>query len=68
MKVITHSIADYIQMKEDRKNQHWRIDGDQVKFCFNGIWFEKELFNDFYPKVEYVPFPKKGENPDKTLI
>lgn len=68
MKKIVHSISEYIQMKEERKNQHWRITEGGMKFCFNGMWFEKELFNEFYPKVEYRPFSNKGENPDKTHI
>ena len=65
----THSIADYIRLNQIRKNIYWRIADNQAFFQDHetGIWFEGELFDDMYPKYEYLPYNPKGQNVNSNV-
>lgn len=67
--IVTHSIAEYIEKNERRKNVCWRIhDGKWFFEMFPGFWQHEQSFDRFFPKYEYEKFNDKGLNPDKTRI
>lgn len=66
---ITHSINEYIENNERRRNVRWRFYGGRWFFeMFPGFWQHEHSFDKFFPKYEYVRFNDKGSNPDKTKI
>lgn len=65
----THSITEYIEKNEIRKNVRWRIQGGKWFFeMFPGFWQHEQSFDRFFPKYEFERFNDKGLNPDKTRI
>jgi hypothetical protein len=66
----THSIAEFIQRNQERKNAHWRIADGEMMFLHeqSGLWFHGDTFNEVYPKYEYEPFNPKGENIKKKIF
>jgi hypothetical protein len=67
--IVTHSIHEYIEKNERRRNVRWRIqDGKSFFELFPGFWQHGQSFEKFFPKYEYVRFNDKGLNPDKTRI
>jgi hypothetical protein len=66
---ITHSIQEYIDKNETRKNVRWRIHGGKWFFeLFPGFWQHEHSFDRFFPKYDFSRFNDKGSNPDKTKI
>ncbi len=66
---ITHSISEYIEKNERRKNVRWRIHGGKWFFeLFPGFWQHEISFDRFFPKYDYEKFNHKGLNQDKTKI
>jgi len=67
--IVTHSIVEYIEKNEIRKNVRWRIQGGKWFFeMFPGFWQHEQSFDRFFPKYEFERFNSKGLNPDKTKI
>ena len=67
--IVTHSIVEYIEKNERRRNVRWRIQGGKWFFeIFPGIWQHEQSFDRFFPKYEFARFNDKGLNPDKTKI
>lgn len=67
--IITHSITEYIEKNERRKNVHWRIQGGKWFFqLFPGFWQHEQSFDKYFPKYKYERFNHKGLNQDKTRI
>ena len=65
----THSITEYIEKNERRKNVRWRIyDGKWFFEMFPGFWQHEQSFDRFFPKYEFERFNSKGLNSDKTKI
>ena len=63
---ITHSISEYIQGNEKRKNVHWVIKDGVAFFELDGFLHPEKDFDYFYPKFQYKPFNEKGESPGKS--
>ena len=66
MRKITHSISDYFHLNQLRKNTHWRYVDEKLMFEHNGVWYDKDMFDEIYPQYDYKPFNDKGHNPGKT--
>jgi hypothetical protein len=67
--IVTHSITEYIEKNQQRKNARWKIaDGKWSFEVVNGVWGSVELFDESFPIYEYQKFNDKGSNPDGTKI
>ena len=66
MRKITHSISDYFHLNQMRKNTHWRLVDEKWMFEHQGVWYDKDMFDEIYPQYDYKPFNDKGVNPGKT--
>ena len=66
MRKITHTIKEYFELNQARKNTHWRLIDEKWMFQHNGVWHPNELFDEVYPQYDYKPFNDKGANPGKT--
>ena len=65
----THSIHEYINGNQARKNVRWLLkDGNWMFEIQTKIWSSEEMFDLYYPSYEFVKFNDKGSNPDKTKI
>lgn len=65
----THNITEYIKKNQERKNIRWLLKDTEWFFEMqDGIWASEEMFDEFYPKYDYVKFNDKGTNPDKTKL
>jgi len=60
----THKIGEYIRLSQQRKLVLWRLSNKKWYFKHNGEWINKDMFNEYYPEVEYKKYNDKGENPD----
>lgn len=66
MRKITHSIKEYFELNQLRKNTHWRLVDGKWMFEHFGQWYDNNMFDEIYPQYDYKPFNDKGENPGKT--
>lgn len=66
MRKITHSIKDYFELNQLRKNTHWRFSDGKWMFEYEGLWYEDECFDLLLPQYDYKPNNFKGDNPGKT--
>ena len=66
MRKIAHTIKEYFELNQARKNAHWRYVDEKLMFNHNGVWYDKAMFDEIYPQYDYKPFNDKGENPGKT--
>jgi hypothetical protein len=67
-KIITHSIQEYIDKNQSRKQVAWKSIDSMMVFFHKGNWVNQKYFDDIYPEYEYIKFNDKGDNPDKTRI
>ena len=66
---ITHSISEYIQKNQARKNAQWALrDGKWFFSFFPGVWMHEESFEEYFPKYEYKSNPRSLDNPDQSYI
>ena len=65
---ITHSISEYIDKNQLRKNIHARIINGKYEYKHDGGWVSHAEYQKLYPAYEYRKFNEKGVNVDKTKI
>lgn len=65
---ITHSIKEYIEKNQLRKNIHTRFSGGKLTYNHNGEWISHAEYQKLYPQYEYKKFNEKGVNIDTTKI
>lgn len=64
----THSISEYIQKNQDRKNAYWRITDNGNMFWYKHKFYPEKLFDIYYPLYEYFPYNDKGDLIGKNYL
>lgn len=57
----THSISEFIQKNQERKNVRWSMSDGHLSFLHDEHWWPEEFFDSFYPIYIYEKYNPKGE-------